>query len=380
MRSTIAPWLGLPILAALLGMACAAGAGSAPPRAATASLPASAPAAAAAASEQAPAAEASALPPRPERPVEKVTIGVTGNSTDVVLYLAEEKGYFAHMRIEPQFERFDSGGRMVASLATNQIQVAGGAPSVGLYNAIARRVDVKMVADRASGAPGYFLFVRKDLLDSGAIRDYADLRGRRIAVAAMGTTAEVVVGRALEKAGLALADAEIVEIPYTDMLTALSTGAIDIGVAPEPTPTIAQQQGVAIKWHNAQEIVGNQQGSVLMYTGSFVDESPSVARDFMVAYLLGARLYNDAFVKRLPEAVASVRDTILRRTTLRDPALLDQGEPVQTDPNGVMNRPGLAADYQWFREYGGLTETVDLDSLVDERYIQYAQSVLGLYR
>jgi NitT/TauT family transport system substrate-binding protein len=312
--------------------------------------------------------------------VAQVTVGVLGTSSDVVFFYPDEQGWFEHMKIEPQFERFDSGGRMVASLATNQIQVAGGAPSVGLYNAIARRVDVKMVADRASGAPGYFLFVRKELIDSGQIRDYADLRGRRIAVAAMGTTAEVVVGRALEKAGLSLADAELVEIPYTDMMTALSTGAIDVGVAPEPTPTIAQQQGVAVKWHTAQEIVGNQQGSVLMYTGAFVDETPGVARDFMVAYLLGARLYNDAFVKRLPEAVTQVRDTILRRTTLRDPALLDQVEPVQTDPNGVMNRPGLAADYQWFREYGGLAETVDLDSLVDERYIQYAQSVLGPYR
>src|SRR5438445_707466 len=85
------------------------------------------------------------LPPAPDRPVAKVTVGILGTTSDVVFYLAEEKGYFERMRIEPVFERFDSGGRMIASLATSQIDVGGGSPSVGLYNAMARGVDVKMV-------------------------------------------------------------------------------------------------------------------------------------------------------------------------------------------------------------------------------------------
>lgn len=135
-----------------------------------------------------------------------------------------------------------------------------------------------------------------------------------------------------------------------------------------------------MKWHTANEIVPNQQGSVLIYTGAFIDETPDVARDFMVAYIQGARLYNDAIAKQEPDAVARVRDTTLRRTSLRDPDLVDRVEPTRIDPNGAMNRAGLAADYQWFREYGGLTETVDLDQLVDERFIDYAAAVLGPYR
>ena len=59
----------------------------------------------------------------------------------------------AHAHRAGSSSAFDSGGRMVASLATNQIHVGGGSPSVGLYNAIARGVDVKMVADRASSVP-----------------------------------------------------------------------------------------------------------------------------------------------------------------------------------------------------------------------------------
>jgi NitT/TauT family transport system substrate-binding protein len=283
------------------------------------------------------------------------------------------------MRIEPILEPFDSGGRMVASLATNQVQVGGGSPSVGLYNAIARGVDVKLVADRASGAPGYILFVRKDLADSGAIRDYADLRGKRIAIAVKGTTAEVIVGKALEKGGLTMADVEIVELPYPDMVAAMATGVIDVGVAPEPSPTVAVERGLAVRWHRGSDIA-RQQGSILMYNGAFVEEQPDVARDFMIAYLLGVRAYNDAFFKKLPDVLAPVRDTVLRRTVLKDGALLDKIDPPHIDPDGAIERVGLLSDYDWFREYGGLTETIDFNQIIDERFVQNAVSVLGPYR
>jgi NitT/TauT family transport system substrate-binding protein len=363
-------------LAVLLG-ACSSAAPAPSPAPAAASAP---PAPAAPASTSAPTAAtggAVTLPPRPDRPVAQVTIGVLNTSSDVVFFYPEEKGWFEYMRIDPILEPFDSGGRMVSALATNQIQVGGGSPSVGLYNAIARGVDVKLVADRASGVPGYILFVRKGLADT--IRDEADLRGRRIAIAVKGTTAEVVVGKALEKGGLTMADAEIVELPYPDMVAAMATGVIDVGVAPEPSPTIAIERGLAVKWRRGSDIA-RQQGSILMYTGAFIEEQTDVARDFMIAYLLGVRAYHDAFFKKLPEVLAPVRDTVLRRTVLKDPALLDRIDTPHMDPNGAIERVGLLSDYEWFREYGGLTETIDFNQIIDERFVQNAVAVLGPYR
>src|SRR3954470_12514006 len=137
----------LPILLGVvvgLAVACAPGApapaGRAEAPAGAESAAAPAPAAAAPAGD-ASAPTARALPPAPQRGVEKVIVGVLGTTADVPFYLAEEAGYLEHMRIEPVFERFDSGGRMVASLATNQIEIGGGSPSVGLYNAVARGVE-----------------------------------------------------------------------------------------------------------------------------------------------------------------------------------------------------------------------------------------------
>jgi len=199
-------------------------------------------------------------------------------------------------------------------------------------------------------------------------------------VAARGTTAEVVAGRALERGGLTLADADIIEMPYPDMAAAIATGIIDVGIAPEPNGAIAVQRGGAVMWHRGGEIVPNQASSVIMYTRQFMETRPEIARDFMIAYLLGVRDYNDAFVKKDPAMLARARDTIVRRTELRDPVLLDQLEPSSINPDGMFDRAALASDYEWFRQYGGLTETVDLAALVDDSYVNHAISVLGPYR
>jgi NitT/TauT family transport system substrate-binding protein len=323
-----------------------------------------------------------ALPPRPNRPVARVTIGIIGTTSDVTFYAAEEKGWFDYMRIEPVYERFDSGGRNFTALATNQIDVGIGSPSVGLYNAIARGVTAKMVADRASSRAGfnsYQMFARKDLVDGGLLRDFADLRGKRIAVAATGTTADVVVGRALELGGLTLADAEILEMAYPDMAAAMATSAIDVGVAPEPSASLAVQRGGAVLWR-ASDFVPGQAASTMMYSAQLIAQQPDVARDFMVAFLLGARFYNDAFVKRQPEALNEALDMIARRTGLTDRDLLQRVQVGYIDPNGALDRQALAADYEWFRQNRGLTATVDLSQAVDDSFANYAVSVLGTYR
>jgi NitT/TauT family transport system substrate-binding protein len=376
-------WSRFPLLVAavLLGCACLPAAPTAPAAPAAAAPPSAARVAASPAAQT--PAGASSPAARVDRPRTRVTVGILGSATDVVFYLPEERGYFEQMRIEPVFERFDTGARMVAALASNQIEVGAGGPSVALYNAMARGVQVRLVADRVSSRPEHDtwqIVVRKDLAESGAIRDYPDLRDRRVGLGQRGITGEIVLARALERGGLTLGDVDITEMPYPDMAVALATGALDLGVTIEPFASIALQKGGAVLWRGAQELVPNQVSSVLMYTGSFAEQRPDVARDFMVAYLMGVRDYNAAFIKREPAALAQAQDMIVRRTDLRDLELAQRIRVGYINPNGNLDRAALAADYEWFRQYGGLTETVDLDQVVDDSFVGHAVSVLGPYR
>jgi len=82
--------------------------------------------------------------------VSQVTVGFLGTSSDVPLLVADKLGYFKDAGISTTFTVFDGATRMVAPLGTEQLDVGGGSPSVGLYNAISANIDLRMVADKAS--------------------------------------------------------------------------------------------------------------------------------------------------------------------------------------------------------------------------------------
>ena len=73
----------------------------------------------------------------PALAAEVVKMGELPAISNAGLYLAMDKGYFQGKGITVDVERFASGGKMMAPLATGQIDVAIGAPSAGLFNAIA---------------------------------------------------------------------------------------------------------------------------------------------------------------------------------------------------------------------------------------------------
>jgi NitT/TauT family transport system substrate-binding protein len=86
---------------------------------------------------------------------ELVRIGINGVISDAPFFIAAEKGYFAEQGIKPDFVPFDAGPKMIAPLGAGQLDVAGGAASAGLFNAAARGIAIKIVADWGSRVPDY---------------------------------------------------------------------------------------------------------------------------------------------------------------------------------------------------------------------------------
>src|ERR1700716_549601 len=75
-----------------------------------------------------------------------VRVAIVNASSDVGFFIADKKGYFRQEGLDVSFVPFDSGAKMVAPLGNGQLEVGGGSGSAGLYNAIARGIDIKIVA------------------------------------------------------------------------------------------------------------------------------------------------------------------------------------------------------------------------------------------
>jgi NitT/TauT family transport system substrate-binding protein len=333
-----------------------------------------------AATDAPPAAASQASAPLPQ--LQPVRLGIVATASEVGIHLANERGYFAEQGLAPDFIRFDSATFAVAPLGSGELDAAAGAVSAALFNVVNRGVEVRLVAPLSRYERGYsqsWLNVRRDLVDSGAIRDYADLRGRTLAILATGSTIEMLAERMLQRVGMGLGDVNTVQLGAGDQIAAFANGAIDAGLITEPQATIADDRGVAVRWREVSEWSPGVQVSNILYGPNYVTRNSDAGQRFMVAYLRGVRDYYSAVIDGRGGREAVV-ETLIRNTALKDRALYDRMLWVYMDPNLILDENDLRTTMQWFVDRGLTDRPTDLNLAVDRRFSDHAVRTLGLYR
>lgn len=310
----------------------------------------------------------------------KLKVGTTSSVSDAGVFIAQEKGYFREQGLDVEIVRFPSALPMMTTLATGQIEVFRGAQSAGLFNSAARGIQLKLVADGGNLAPGggyLAIMVRKDLIDGGAIKSAADLKGRPVAIAGPSGTSVIVLDRLLQAAKLGLKDIHLKTISIPDQIAAFANKSIDAAVMLEPSVSAAVGQALAVRWRGGDEIYPDMQAGVLAYSDAFARQAEP-ARKFMVAYVRALRDYHAAFFKqRGREGIVNV---LVKYTNIKDPKVYDRMVPVGMDPDGRLNVAGLKADQDWYASVeGSVREKVDVDKLVDQGFVGYGVQQLGPY-
>jgi ABC-type nitrate/sulfonate/bicarbonate transport system substrate-binding protein len=376
-RSRRTWWAALLVL--LVGCQSASPPASIPPtqpaRPAVTTVPPSAPSAATLAS---PAASAM---PAPLSPPVAVHVGVLSSISDSGIYIGVAKGYYRELGLDVQVDTISDPNTIGTLVNTNQLDVGGYGVNTNPFLAAARGIGVKMVADKATLRPGFEGFValvaRKELLDSGQIRTWADLRGRKLAKLAPCDSNEPNVEKALERGGLTRDDVEIVYMAFPDMVPALANGAVDAAVLLEPFIAVAKERGIAGPIPGTDELYPNQQVATLYYSPDFAQRTEA-ARRFMIGYLRAVRDYNDAFTKGVGRA--EVVQILAQNTPVKDVALYDKLVPAGLDPDGRLNVAGIRDDVAlWTRIGCTQGEVADVRQVIDESFAQYAVGVLGPY-
>jgi ABC-type nitrate/sulfonate/bicarbonate transport system substrate-binding protein len=220
--------------------------------------------------------------------------------------------------------------------------------------------------------------VRKSLLDSGAIRSFADFRGRVFAENVPGVLTTSLVERELRRAGVSPQEVTFVTLPFPDMLSAFANEVADAGVQVEPFITLGEQRGLSQCWKPTSELQPNFQIAVLLYGPAFAEQRTDTARRFMVAYLRGVRDYHRAFFGD-GQGRAAVLELLTRITPVRDIALLERLAPAWIDPDGEVALESLRDVQRWYLERGELTGEIDLERAVDRSFVEYALARLGRY-
>ncbi len=314
-----------------------------------------------------------------------VRIGVVNASSDAGFFIADKKGYFKEEGLAVTFTPFNSAAKMVAPLGAGQLDVGGGSPSAGLYNAIERGIEIKIVADKGSTPPGYGfqpLLVRKDLVDSGRYKTLKDLKGMKIAGSAPGSASTSTLNEILKSAGLKPSDVERVFMAFPQHVLALQNKAVDASLTTEPSATRAVQSGAAVRIMGDDAVYPNHQLAVVLYSGVFIKDNPDVAKRFMRAYLRAVRDYNDALKDgRIAGPNANeVIGILTEYTKIKDPAVYRAITPNGCNPDGKVNVASLKKDLQFFKDEGQVTGQVAVEQVLDHSFVEAALKDLGPYK
>ena len=313
---------------------------------------------------------------------DKVSIAVVNASSDAALFIADAKGYYKAEGIEAEFVSFDTGAKMVAPLGAGQLDIGGGAASAGLYNAVDRGIKIKIVADKAhnvKGAGFQAFMVRKDLIETGKVKSFADLKGMKVAITGAGGSDASVLNEAMKSVGLSYNDVEKVYLGFPQHAVAFQNSAIAASISTEPTVSKIVELGAAVRYKGNDEFYPNAQTATILMSGDFAEKRPEVAKRFMKAYLRAVREFNASIVNgRIAGPGADEMVKILAKySVIKDEPTLRSMIVHGTDPDGKLNVESLKKDLAFFKEQGDVTGKVTVDQVVDESFVQAAVKELG---
>ncbi len=326
--------------------------------------------------EQEPPVEADVLTPL--SPEVTVTVGAKEVVSDAGLLIGMAKGYYKELGLNIESINFNTGQEMINALAAGQLDAGCTVSATSLFNAMLRDIPIKIVADKGVNVPGqgyYRLCIRKDLVDE--IKDYEDLRGRKLAVVGTASLDEIALDRCLNAGGMTTADVQLEVIrAFPDIVAALANGSIDGGMIIEPFVAQGMAKDILDPWKDPAEYDPHAQTAFLVYGPSLRDR-PEVADRFMIAYIKALRDYNDAFFKdKKKDEIISV---LVETSVVKEEALYEQMFPVGLNPDGYVRAKGVDLDLEWYKQRELIKGDLKLEEVLDNQYVDRALEVLGKY-
>lgn len=284
------------------------------------------------------------------------------------LFVGIERGYFQDEGLQIELTPIRSGNDAVVQLAADNFDVALGGANAGLFNAAQRGVPFTIVAplhsEKAPVATPLIVSPKR----ATEFTSVADLKGKKVAVNAIGAGTEYWLAQALAKGGLTMNDIELVALPFPEIPAALENGSLDAAVVTEPIVTISQDKGLVQVLSN-DFIDGFT--ATYVYMGAILQEDPAAAQAFMRAYLRACRDLQGDYIT---DEVAA----IIEKYTKVPAAVLKRIPKPIFNPNGEIPVQDLQALQTYFRGRGLLNYSDDLDvtTFVNQTIAQEAAAAL----
>jgi len=294
----------------------------------------------------------------------KVIIGMGQLGTANTL-IADAEGYFAAQNIEIEYVPVSTSvdPEAMALLVSGQVDVLQTAWTAGLFNAMTRGAEVKVVAAPTYNDPeacSYGAFV----VTSGRSENFdaESLRGASVVMAS--SASEYYFDTWLHNYGMSLDDVVLESIPTAARPEALANGTIELAALVEPFLSRGISElgfEVVVSY---SDVAPESSVSVLTFGPNMLNREDDLPVRYITAYLQGARQFNEGPTERNLE--------ILSPALEMDVDVLTSMCWIPFREDGLLNTDTALDFMNWLHERGLLDETLEVDQFYDPSYVEQA--------
>jgi NitT/TauT family transport system substrate-binding protein len=269
-----------------------------------------------------------------------------------------------------EFFRFKGSPLQVQALAGNQIDFAALAFSTFATSINTAHLPIKGIADLAQDGPWFSQ--QFAVLDKSPIKSPKDLRGRTVAVNAIGGATDMAVRLMLVKSGLVPdKDVRIIEASLGAMPALVRAGKIDVGSFNAPTWAVAEKQGDLRVLFRQADALGDQQFLLYAARNDFIAPNRAALVAYFEDYLVGLKAVVDPKNReRALKVVAELAGSPVENFS--DWALL-KGKDYYHDPNGRINVKALQNNIDTLFKSGLIKEGLDVAPHIDNSLVDDAR-------
>ncbi len=301
---------------------------------------------------------------------DKLVVGALRLTSSAPLFIAAEKGYFAHEGLDVTLKFMKSAQPVAMALASGDVDMGATGLTAGLYNAAANGLKVSIVADKGRVWPGYRLvglMAGNDAWEKG-VRHLGDLKGRRVGVTQMGSTFHYMLGNILSKNNLSLKDVHVTPLGgVKNMMDAVAADRIETAFMVQPFCTVMEKKkmGHVMLWAGDEM---RYQIAALFFSEKLA-KNETLSVKFLRAYIRACRFYYDNCLARRDGVLVKGPgfDEVIgyiAKYTSRKPSLIALGLNYN-DRNGELFFEDIQCQIDWYYAHKMVGKRLDAGEIVN---------------
>ena len=234
----------------------------------------------------------------PALAADTVVVAVNPVSSALPFYVANDRGYFKDVGIEPDVKLIAVPSLVIGGMVSGQIDVTDSTLAIDTANGnIKKPGTINYISLNAQNAT---YKMEQFVIRTGfPAKTLADLKGARI-VSAPGLGNITLAKGALAAAGLKEGDYTLDQLEMAQHINVLKSGQYDAAYTLEPGATIMEQMGIATTLQAgiiAQLVLGDANANAYVggagFSANFIQLRPDVARRFAQAWSRALDLINN---------------------------------------------------------------------------------------